>query len=263
MTLNDVEIHRNWLLEKPRDLELQSFVEAEILNGDWAPLAERTKSCSTVIRAASAFMARSGASSSRRRIRISAPSSPSASCRPSTSAPRSARTQMVIHSPYTSWSYNNLDNNKGEREKIIEYTHLTLKDAVKRAEDIGLTMVIENIDGQGSPYPASGLPTASIRPLLPFRSTPAMPSTHTARAPAHRRSTTTSTRPATACAAHSSAGCRRLRRPPLEPSAKVTSTGAPSSPLLPKLESNPTPDHRDQGQVEDPGIGRLSGLAWH
>ncbi|MBB4570366.1 hypothetical protein GGE67_001664 [Rhizobium leucaenae] len=43
MTLADVETHREWLLEKPRDLELQNFVEAEVLNGDWAPLAERAR----------------------------------------------------------------------------------------------------------------------------------------------------------------------------------------------------------------------------
>ncbi|TGQ48799.1 sugar phosphate isomerase/epimerase, partial [Mesorhizobium sp. M1C.F.Ca.ET.212.01.1.1] len=37
-------------------------------------------------------------------------------------------------------------NNPGEREKITEYCHLTLRDAVKRAEDIGCTMVLENIE---------------------------------------------------------------------------------------------------------------------
>ncbi len=39
MTLKDVEINRNWLLEKPRDLELQDFVPAEVLAGDWQSLA--------------------------------------------------------------------------------------------------------------------------------------------------------------------------------------------------------------------------------
>ncbi|MHC2480703.1 sugar phosphate isomerase/epimerase [Rhizobium leguminosarum] len=53
---------------------------------------------------------------------------------------------MVIHSPFTSWSYNNLDDNAGAREALVERTHMTLRDAVRRAEDIGCTMVIENIE---------------------------------------------------------------------------------------------------------------------
>ena len=43
MTLDEVELHRDWLFEKSRDLELQSFIDAEILNGDWAPLAARAR----------------------------------------------------------------------------------------------------------------------------------------------------------------------------------------------------------------------------
>ncbi len=41
--LKDVELNRDWLLEKPRDLELQDFVPAEVLSGDWQPLVERAK----------------------------------------------------------------------------------------------------------------------------------------------------------------------------------------------------------------------------
>ena len=104
MTLTDVEIHRNWLLEKPRDLELQSFVEAEILNGDWAPLAERTKKL---------------LDGHQGRLGIHGPfwGFIIASQDPDIRAVVSKRilqaldvcatigaTQMVIHSPYTSWA---------------------------------------------------------------------------------------------------------------------------------------------------------------
>ncbi|QPC90270.1 sugar phosphate isomerase/epimerase [Mesorhizobium sp. INR15] len=146
MTLDDLEIHRGWLLEKQRDLELQSFVDAEVLNGDWAPLAARTRKL---------LDGHEG------RLGIHGPfwGFTIASQDPEIRDVVSKRllqgmdvcaaigaTHMVIHSPYTTWSYNNLDNNRGEREKIIEYTHMTLRDAVRRAEDIGCTMVIENIE---------------------------------------------------------------------------------------------------------------------
>ena len=146
MTLDDLEIHRDWLFEKQRDLELQSFVEASVLNGDWAPLAAR---------------ARKLLDGHEGRLGIHGPfwGFTIASQDPDIRDVVSKRlvqgievcaaigaTQMVVHSPYSTWSYNNLDNNRGEREKIIEYCHLTLRDAVRRAEDIGCTMVLENIE---------------------------------------------------------------------------------------------------------------------
>ena len=146
MTLDDVEIHRDWLLEKPRDHELQSFVDASVLNGDWAPLAARAKKL---------------LDGHQGRLGIHGPfwGFTIASQDPDIRDVVSKRlvqgievcaaigaTQMVVHSPYSTWSYNNLDNNRGEREKIVEYCHLTLRDAVGRAEDIGCTMVLENIE---------------------------------------------------------------------------------------------------------------------
>jgi sugar phosphate isomerase/epimerase len=146
MILDELEIHRDWLLEKQRDLELQSFVDADVLNGDWAPLAAR---------------ARKLLDGHEGRLGIHGPfwGFTIASQDPDIRDVVSKRlvqglgvcaaigaTQMVVHSPYSTWSYNNLDNNRGEREKIVEYCHLTLRDAVRRAEDIGCTMVLENIE---------------------------------------------------------------------------------------------------------------------
>lgn len=146
MPLDDVEIHRAWILEKHRDLELQSFVDADVLNGDWAPLAAR---------------ARKLLDGYRGRLGIHGPfwgfaiASQDAEIRAVVSkrllqglevCAAIGATQMVVHSPYTTWSYNNLDANPGERERVVEFCHLTMRDAVRRAEDIGCTMVIENIE---------------------------------------------------------------------------------------------------------------------
>ncbi len=34
--------HRDWLLEAPRDLELQAFVTADVLNSNWSGLVDET-----------------------------------------------------------------------------------------------------------------------------------------------------------------------------------------------------------------------------
>lgn len=146
MTLDDLEIHRDWLLEKQRDLEIQSFVEAGILNGDWSPLADRAK------RLLDGHKGRVGIhgpfwgftiASQDPEVRDVVRKRLSQALDVCTTI---GATHMVIHSPYTIWSYNNLDNFPGERERIVDYCHQTLGDAVKRAEDIGLTMVIENTE---------------------------------------------------------------------------------------------------------------------
>ncbi|MEP5419334.1 MAG: sugar phosphate isomerase/epimerase, partial [Roseibium sp.] len=41
LIVESLEIHRDLMLEKQRDLELQDFTTADVLNGDWRPLVER------------------------------------------------------------------------------------------------------------------------------------------------------------------------------------------------------------------------------
>jgi len=53
---------------------------------------------------------------------------------------------MVIHSPYTTWDHHNLDNYPTARAMVIEAAHDCLAQAVRRAEDQGVMLVIENIE---------------------------------------------------------------------------------------------------------------------
>ena len=55
-------------------------------------------------------------------------------------------TQMVIHSPFTTWDHNNLDNGNGALQELTELVHEAIGPAVRRAGDIGVTLVIENIE---------------------------------------------------------------------------------------------------------------------
>jgi hypothetical protein len=43
MNLADLETLHNWALEGQRDLEIQDFIAAETLNGDWRPIAGRIR----------------------------------------------------------------------------------------------------------------------------------------------------------------------------------------------------------------------------
>ncbi len=146
MMLDDLEIHRDWLLDKQRDLELQNFVDARVLAGDWMPLVERAK------RLLDGHTGRVGIhgpffgfsiSSQDEEIRAVVAKRLDQALDVATALDA---THMVIHSPYTSWHHNNFSHFPGEREKMTEFTHLTMAAAVSRAEDIGLTFVIENCD---------------------------------------------------------------------------------------------------------------------
>ena len=55
-------------------------------------------------------------------------------------------TCCVIHSPYSTWDYNNIDRFPDWRQNKIENCHATLGSAVKRAETLGVTFVLENIE---------------------------------------------------------------------------------------------------------------------
>lgn len=138
--------HSDWLRELPRDLELQDFVEAETLEGDWSGLVDAAK------RALDGHTGRLGIHGPFRGLPLASPD-------PGVRAVATSRMmqaldvaealgadQIVIHSPYTTWMHNNLDQQSGQREKVIDCTRLTMAAALARAEGAGVTFVLENIE---------------------------------------------------------------------------------------------------------------------
>lgn len=140
-----LEQHRDWLFDSDRDVELQSFFFAEILDGDWRTLAEE---------------AHKQLDGHNGRIGIHGPFWGFTINSMDPAIRRIVETrmlqcldvcdvvgadQMVIHSPYSTWDHNNLDNIPGARVKFVEFVHDTLARVVKRAESQGVTLVIENI----------------------------------------------------------------------------------------------------------------------
>jgi hypothetical protein len=111
-------------------------------------------------------MGRSGDSRLIVRIRSSVPSSPSGSCKALTRAKLSGRRRWLSirrsrHGTTTIWI--------STRDALAERVHLTLKDVVPRAENIGCELVIENIEDK-DPLAASCSPGASTAPRFGFRS---------------------------------------------------------------------------------------------
>jgi sugar phosphate isomerase/epimerase len=146
LPLAGIRMHRDWIMEKQRDIEVQDFWPGDVLNGDWKPLADDVKK---------ELHGHTG------RLGIHGPfwGFNIASKDPDVRAVVSKRmhqgldvcahlgaTQMVIHSPYSTWDYNNLDDNPGSRQLMIELSHASIGDAVRRAADMGVVLVIENIE---------------------------------------------------------------------------------------------------------------------
>lgn len=146
LLVEEMPVHRDWYLEKPRDLEIQSFINADVLIGDWKPMAEEIK------KQLDGHQGRLGIHGPFWGFTIDTPD-------PDVRTVVQKRLdqaldvceflgadQVVIHSPFTTWSYNHLDDGFNGREEITENTHLTLAPAIRRAENMGVTFVIENIE---------------------------------------------------------------------------------------------------------------------
>jgi sugar phosphate isomerase/epimerase len=146
LTNDELASYRDWILEKDRDLELQSFHSAATLDDDWAPLADQVKDI------LSGYKGRLGIHGPFWGFTIH------------TSDPlvqgvvhkrlgqgldvceAVGATQMVIHSPFSTWDYNNLDMMAGQRDRLFTNAHDVLDPIVKRAEDLGVVLVMENIE---------------------------------------------------------------------------------------------------------------------
>lgn len=137
---------RDWLCERDRDVEIQTFHAPQVLDGDWKPLAEQA------VRDLDGHKGRRGIHGPFWGFSI-------ASNDPliqdvvrhrmmqglDICAALGAR-QMVIHSPFSPWDHNHdpradsTEETPGQR-----FAHDTLLPVVKRAEDQGVVLVIENI----------------------------------------------------------------------------------------------------------------------
>ena len=138
--------HLDWLLAEQRDLEIQSFHDSRVLNGDWRSVAAEAKDLlqdhTGRLGIHGPFWGFSIATQDEDVRAVVARRMDQAL----DVAAELGATQIVIHSPFTTWDANNLDKERAGREGVIERVHASIGAAVKRAEGLGVTFVIENIE---------------------------------------------------------------------------------------------------------------------
>jgi sugar phosphate isomerase/epimerase len=148
LTIGDLERLHNWVLDAGRDLELQEFCYAEILNADWRPLVDRYR------RLLDGHKGRVGihgpfwgfdigTRDPDVRALVQKKMMQGLDVCEALAMPG---LHMVVHSPFTIWDHNNYGHLDGEYERLIKRCVKTMKDVVKRAHDIGCEIVIENIE---------------------------------------------------------------------------------------------------------------------
>jgi len=126
-----------WLSERDRDLELQGFDDAEVMDGDWRALAAEIRA------ALSGWNGRLGMHGPFSGLVLDArdPEARALAARRIDRALDIAAAlelrQMVLHSPFTLWKHQNLDTRPGAREGMTARVQDTLGAAVARAEALG------------------------------------------------------------------------------------------------------------------------------
>lgn len=147
MPADALPLWRDWLFEEGgRDLELQDFFRADLLMGDWRPLVRDIR------RQLEGHGGRLGIHGPFWGFVVDTED-------PEVRAVVAKRldqgldvcealgaTQMVVHSPFTTWDHNNLDMVADARAKLQDRVHAAMGAAVARAERIGVTLVIENVE---------------------------------------------------------------------------------------------------------------------
>lgn len=144
LSVLDLDRHRDWLLEKNRDLELPEFCMADILRAP-QPFIDLAKD------KLHGWQGRLGIHGpfagfeldvKDRDIRAVVQSRLDQAL--DVCGALEAR-QMVLHSPYTHWNHSNLDNSQHSRQSMVSAILETLKPALARARALGVEMVLENI----------------------------------------------------------------------------------------------------------------------
>lgn len=145
-SLDMLALHADWLRSAPRDIELQSFAWPTLLMGDTS---------SAVARARKLLDGMSG------RLGLHGPfigfhidcADPGIAALVQDRCLKALEVcealgadQMVLHSPYSIWDHANLATDPAQARSKIERTRFVLAPVIARAEAIGCTLVIENVE---------------------------------------------------------------------------------------------------------------------
>lgn len=138
--------HLDWLVADQRDLEIQDFTDAALLNDGWR---DRAAEAREMLRQHTGRRGIHGPfwgfSIGSKDVDIQALVARRMDQALDAAAEMEAD-QIVIHSPYTTWDHNNIDMLPDARADRIACARACLGAALKRAESLGVTFVLENIE---------------------------------------------------------------------------------------------------------------------
>jgi len=141
----EIASHREWLFGADRDIEVQDFMTHAALTGEFEARIAAAKT------ALAGHAGRVGIHGPYEGLDLDnkdpelRPLITARFLRALEAADRIGARQMVLHSPYTRWYKNNLLCTKGYAEAKLERIQSVLTPVVRAAEDMGITLVIENI----------------------------------------------------------------------------------------------------------------------
>ena len=141
----EIKDPRDWLFDAARDIELQDFMTHAALTSDFDARIGAAKT------ALDGHTGRLGIHGPFEGLDIDNKDAELRSIITSRflkaleAADRIGARQMVLHSPYTAWYQNNIFSFSGYAESKLVRIHQILDPVVRAAEDMGITLVIENI----------------------------------------------------------------------------------------------------------------------
>lgn len=142
----DVADLGGWILDTQRDIEIQDFVMPDVLLGDSSAIIDAYRNW------LSGHKGRLGIHGPFMGLDISAgdPEVREVVKRRFEQgldvAEKLGATHMVVHSPFTQWHTQNYRNFEWLQDNMYEAAHDCLGATIKRAEDIGCTIMLENIN---------------------------------------------------------------------------------------------------------------------
>ncbi|HHB80169.1 MAG TPA: sugar phosphate isomerase/epimerase, partial [Aliiroseovarius sp.] len=145
LTVREIDTHRDWLFDAERDIELQDF-------GGYKGLTSEFEDRISAARAAlEGHTGRRGIHGPYEGLDMDnkdpelRPLITARFLKALEAADRIGARQMVLHSPYKRWFAMNQLAKPGYDANVLERVHAVMDPVVKAAEEMGITLVIENI----------------------------------------------------------------------------------------------------------------------
>lgn len=146
LTVPHLPRYVDWLREGDRDLELQDLCEPGALTGDWSGLVAEAR------RLLDGWGGRLGIHGPFAGFSLATEDPEVREIvqrrldRALDACAALGADQMVIHSPVTTWAHFNRGNRPGAETAMLETFHGVLRPALHRARDMGVVLVLENVE---------------------------------------------------------------------------------------------------------------------